>query len=86
MQVVAILAFGTEAAGEEEAEVGAGDFVGLGVARVEGDIAAAFGLVFGGKGIFAVAAGPLIIPGVNRRSAHDVNNRVQCQVIGRTRY
>ena len=69
MEVFAVLAFGTEAACEEETEVGAGDFVGFGVAAVEGDVAAAFGLVFGGEGVFTVAAGPFVVPSKSALSA-----------------
>ena len=43
VQVLAVLALGADAAGEEEAEVGAGDPVGLRVAAVLGDITAALG-------------------------------------------
>lgn len=63
VQVFALLAAGTEPLGEEEAEVAAGDFVAASVAGVPGDIAAAGGgggLVF----VFAVAAGPFVVPDV----------------------
>ncbi|KAA6412159.1 MAG: hypothetical protein FRX48_04310 [Lasallia pustulata] len=64
VQVFALVAFGAQASGEEEAEVRAGDCVGAGVARVGGDGAAA------GRGglrevfVFAVAAGPFVVPDV----------------------
>lgn len=64
VQVFALVAFGTQASGEEEAEVRAGDCVGAGVARVGGDGAAA------GRGglrevfVFAIAAGPFVVPDV----------------------
>lgn len=43
VQVLAVLALGADAAGEEEAEVGAGDPVGLRVAAVLCDITTALG-------------------------------------------
>lgn len=62
MKVLALAALRTQAAGEEEAEVGARDLVGARVAAVEGDVAAAFGLVFGEVRVFGCAAGPFVVP------------------------
>ena len=64
MQVFALVALGAEALGEEEAEVGAGDFVGAGVAGVGGDVAAGGGGGLGQVFVFAVAAGPFVVPDV----------------------
>lgn len=47
VQVLAVLALGADTAGKEEAEVGAGDPVGLRVAAVLCDITAALGGRFG---------------------------------------
>ena len=63
VQVFTFLAPRAQAFGEEETEVGSRDFVGARVAGVAGDAAAAGGgggLVF----VFAVAAGPFVVPDV----------------------
>lgn len=64
MQVRALRALGAYAARKEEAEEGAGDGGGFGVATVEGDVAAARCVRLGEVLVFAVAARPFVVPDV----------------------
>jgi hypothetical protein len=62
VQVLAVDALGTNAAREEEAEVGAWRAVGFGVPAVFGHIAAPGGGRLAQVRIFAVAAAPFVVP------------------------
>ncbi len=64
MQVFAFVAARAEAFSEEETEVGTRNFVAATVARVFGDVTAAEGGGLGEVFVFAVAAGPLVIPDI----------------------
>ena len=56
------MALGTDSAGEEQAEIRAGHLVGGCPAGVEGHVTAAEGVGFGEERVFAVAAGPFVVP------------------------
>ena len=54
----------TDPAREEKTEVAAGGLVGGGPAGVLADVAAVDGVGFGEVGVFAIAAGPFVVPDV----------------------
>lgn len=64
VEVLTVLALGADAACEEEAEVGTGDFVRACEATVLGDIAATLSVCLGQVFVFSVAAGPFVVPDV----------------------
>lgn len=64
MEIFTIRPFRTQTPREKETEIGAGDIIRFRVAAVAGDITAAFGVLFGGGGVFAVASGPFVVPDV----------------------
>ena len=64
MEVFALVTPGAEAFGEEKAEIRPGDFVAARVPGVGGYVAAARGVGFGQVFVFAVAAGPFVVPDV----------------------
>lgn len=64
MQILALVALVADAAREEQAEIGPRDLIRPRVSAVLGDVAAALGGVLGQVLVFAVAAGPLVVPDV----------------------
>ena len=64
MEVFAVLTPWTQTPRKEETEVGSRHFIGACVAAVSRDVTASLCLVFAGEGIFAVAAGPFVVPDV----------------------
>jgi hypothetical protein len=64
MQVLAFMALGADATGEEEAKEGSRSLVSGGPTRVGGNVAATYSGGLGEVCIFAVATRPFVVPDV----------------------
>jgi hypothetical protein len=64
MQILAFTTSRTKTFSKEQTEIRASDFVGAGVATVGSDDTTTCGVSFGEVFIFAIAAGPFVVPDV----------------------